>query len=62
MQRLCGKTAIITGAGSGIGRSIATIFASEGAQVSICGRTLKTLEETAQLIREGRRRSSNNSV
>ena len=52
MQRLSGKTAIITGAGSGIGRSIATIFASEGAQVSICGRTLRTIEETAQMIRD----------
>jgi NAD(P)-dependent dehydrogenase (short-subunit alcohol dehydrogenase family) len=52
MQRLRGKTAIVTGAGSGIGKAIANIFASEGAKVSICGRTLKTLEETAQSIRE----------
>jgi NAD(P)-dependent dehydrogenase (short-subunit alcohol dehydrogenase family) len=33
MQRLAGKVCIVTGAGSGIGRASALLFAAEGAQV-----------------------------
>lgn len=35
MDRLTGKRAIVTGAGSGIGRAIATRFVSEGAKVLV---------------------------
>ena len=35
MERLRGKRAIVTGAGSGIGRAIALRFAEEGARVVI---------------------------
>src|SRR5690349_12237009 len=35
MFRLDGKTAIITGAGSGIGREIALLYARQGAQVVV---------------------------
>lgn len=47
-----GKTALITGAGSGIGRSIAVTFAQAGARTVVAGRRLAELEETVRLIRD----------
>ena len=50
-ERLGPTVAIITGAGGGIGRSIALALAGDGMAVSLWGRSEASLEETAELIR-----------
>lgn len=51
MGQLADKTAIITGAGSGIGKGIARALAQEGAQLVLAGRTPATLEASAEELR-----------
>lgn len=46
------KTVIITGAGSGMGRAMAVLFARLGANVVICGRKEERLKETAEGIKK----------
>lgn len=45
-----GRTAIVTGAGSGIGRAIAQMLAVRGAAVGVIDLDLGTAQETARLI------------
>jgi 3-oxoacyl-[acyl-carrier protein] reductase len=51
-MELTGKVAIITGAGSGIGRGIARALANESMNLVICGRRSEPLKETARMIEE----------
>jgi 3-oxoacyl-[acyl-carrier protein] reductase len=48
---IAGLSCVVTGSGRGIGRGIATRFASAGANVLIATRSQKAGEETADLIR-----------
>ncbi len=49
-MRLAGQTAIVTGAGRGVGRSIALSYAREGAQLALVARSIDELEETARQV------------
>jgi NAD(P)-dependent dehydrogenase (short-subunit alcohol dehydrogenase family) len=53
MPRLADRVALITGAGNGIGRATAILFAREGAQVAIAEIDAQAGEETAHLAGNG---------
>lgn len=50
MPRLAGKVAVITGAGSGIGRASAELFANEGAKVLVFEKNAGSARETVNAI------------
>lgn len=52
MADLNGKTALITGAGQGVGRGIALALSAAGANVVLAGRTLEKVEQVALEIAE----------
>ena len=51
--QLDGKTALVTGGGSGIGRATSLAYAREGARVVVADLNVEGGEETVQMIMEG---------
>jgi NAD(P)-dependent dehydrogenase (short-subunit alcohol dehydrogenase family) len=51
-MELQGKVAVITGAGRGIGRTIALAFAKEGANLVLASRSKEALEETQAMVED----------
>ena len=50
MKAFEGRTALVTGAGGGIGAAVARALSEEGARVMLCGRTASTLERVKQAL------------
>jgi NADP-dependent 3-hydroxy acid dehydrogenase YdfG len=57
-QPLAGRTAVVTGASSGIGRAIAETLGAAGAHVFLSGRTRAAMEESKKTIEESGGRAS----
>lgn len=61
-QPLTDQVVLVTGAGSGMGRSIVIALVAAGARVALVGRRIAALEETAALVPTGAERCSLHSL
>lgn len=52
MKTFSGKVAVITGAGSGMGRYLALLLAADGADVCVCDVNEETLNDTVEMLEE----------
>lgn len=52
MKNFRDKVAVITGAGSGMGRYLAVLLAKDGADVVVCDVNAETLNETVEMLRQ----------
>ena len=52
MKTIKDKVAVITGAGSGMGRYLAVLLAKDGADVCVCDVNEETLNETVEMLRQ----------
>ena len=52
MKTFRDKVAVITGAGSGMGRYLAVLLAKDGADVVVCDVNAETLNETVEMLRQ----------
>ena len=62
MRNLTDKTAVVTGAGSGIGRAVAELLAEKGCHVAVCDVNADNVSETAHRIQATGRRVSRHIV
>src|SRR5438874_688422 len=53
IMELTGKVALVTGAGSGIGKAAAVLLAKHGARVAPLSHTADEIEQTAREIQQG---------
>src|SRR4051812_21391738 len=57
MQSATAKVAIVTGAGSGIGRAVSLALLAQGWSVALAGRRADALDETAALASDAKARA-----